>query len=315
MNSSKWSTAQIPDLSGRTAVVTGANSGLGYETTKALAAHGAHVVMACRSLDRASDARLSIEQTDPAGSLSTMDLDLADLSSVRSFAETFDQERSQLHILCNNAGVQTIPRSETADGFETHFGVNHLGHFALTGLMLDHLRETAGETRIVTQSSMEHDRGEIDFSDLHGDASYDKWDAYRQSKLANLLFAIELDRRLRAANATVRSVATHPGFAATNFYRGGPDKDPSWLRIWGWKLFTMIQAQSAKAGALPMLYAATAPDVDGGAYIGPGGFRNMRGPPVKQRPDERASDEETARRLWGISEELTGVTFGLPDAR
>ncbi|WP_435101378.1 oxidoreductase [Halarchaeum sp. P4] len=312
MSTDDWSTTDMPDLSGQTAIVTGANSGLGYEATRALAGHGADVVMACRDVERGEEARKEIREAVPGASLTVFELNLADLDSVRSFAERFRRERAGLDVLCNNAGVMAIPRSETADGFETQFGVNHLGHFALTGLLLDVLRETPGETRVVTQSSGVHERGEMDFDDLHGEASYDPWDAYAQSKLANLLFAYELDRRLRAASASVRSVACHPGYAATNLQRRGPEQRGSRLRLLLMQAANAVLAQPADRGALPMLYAATAPDVDGGDYIGPGGFMQMRGAPEKQSSSDASYDRESARRLWSVSEDLTGVTYDLP---
>jgi len=282
---------------------------------KAFAERGAHVVMACRSLDRANAARKEIRADVDDAALSVEELDLADVDSVRSFAETFRTEYSDLHVLCNNAGVMAIPRSETADGFETQFGVNHLGHFALTGLLLDRLRETAGETRVVTQSSGLHERGEIDFADLHGERSYDRFAAYAQSKLANVLFAYELDRRLQAAEENVISVACHPGFAATNLQRRGPEKSGSRLRLWMMKVANAVFAQSAATGALPMLMAGTDSDVDGGEYVGPGGLLNMRGAPEKQRSSDRSSDEGLARELWEVSVDLTGVSYDLPDLR
>ncbi|ACV13145.1 short-chain dehydrogenase/reductase SDR [Halorhabdus utahensis DSM 12940] len=313
MSSETWGPEAMGDQSEKTVVVTGANSGIGFEVTKAFAENGARVVMACRSLDRGNAASEEIRAAVADPSLSVMELDLADLDSVRSFAETFRTEYSDLHVLSNNAGVMAIPRSETEDGFETQFGVNHLGHFALTGLLLDRLRETAGETRIVTQSSGLHERGEIDFADLHGEQSYDRFDAYAQSKLANVLFAYELDRRLRAANAEVTSVACHPGFAATNLQRRGPELAGSKLRLWMMKLANAVFAQSAATGALPMLMAGTDADVAGGEYVGPGGLMNMRGAPVIQRSSDRSYDDELARQLWDVSVDLTGVSYDLPD--
>lgn len=312
-----WSVERMPDLSGATVVVTGANSGLGYEATHAFAHKGAHVVMACRSVERGENAREEIREDLPSASLSVHECDLGDLDSVRAFAEEFRQTYPSLHVLCNNAGVMAIPRSETAEGFETQFGVNHLGHFALTGLLLDRLVETDGETRVVTQSSAVHESGEIDFDDLQSEEAYDEWDAYAQSKLANVLFAYELDRRLRSADLKVKSVACHPGYAATDLQRRGPEMAGSRLRLWAMRAANALFAQSARQGALPMLYAATAPDIEGGDYIGPGGFRNMRGAPEKQRSSERSYDRERAARLWEVSEELTGVTyeFGRPTSR
>lgn len=306
-----WTVADIPDQSGRNVVVTGANSGLGFETTKAFASKGAHVVMACRSEERGNRAREDILADQPDASLSVGHLDLADLESVASFAATVTDEHDSIHVLCNNAGVMALPRKETEDGFEFQFGVNHLGHFALTGHLLETLRDTDGETRVVTQSSGLHRNGKIRFDDLHSTESYDKWGAYAQSKLANLLFAYELDRRLTAAGASVTSVACHPGYADTDLQRRGPEMAGSTLRLWAMKVANALLAQSAAAGALPMLYAATAPDVEGGDYVGPGGFQQMRGSPERQESSERSYDESTAERLWEVSAELTGVGYPL----
>ncbi|WP_299266949.1 oxidoreductase [Halorientalis sp.] len=312
---SEWTTAQMPDVSGETVIVTGANSGLGFEGTRAFAEAGATVVMACRSVGRGESAADEIRGQVPDATLSVTELDLADLESVASFAEAFTDTYDGLRALCNNAGVMAIPRSETEDGFETQFGVNHLGHFALTGHLLDALRETDGESRVVTQSSGLHENGTIEFSDLQNERDYGKWDAYGQSKLANLLFAFELNRRLDAAGTDgVTSVGCHPGYADTNLQRRGPEQAGSTLRLAIMKVANAVVAQDAATGALPMLYAATAPEVRGGEYIGPSGFMNMRGPPAEDTPSRRARDSETARRLWDRSEELTGVTYDLPEA-
>jgi NAD(P)-dependent dehydrogenase (short-subunit alcohol dehydrogenase family) len=310
-SSGGWTTDSIPNQSGQTVIVTGANSGLGFEASKALAGKGAHVVMACRSVERGEDASESIREEYPAASLSVRELDLADLASVRSFVEMFTDEYGSLDVLCNNAGVMAIPRQETADGFEMQFGVNHLGHFALTGLLLDTLESTSGETRVVTHSSGVHERGRIDFDDLHWEDSYDKWGAYAQSKLANLLFAYELDRRLEAADASVLSTACHPGYAATNLQRRGPEQTGSRVRLAAMKAANAVLAQSAAEGALPLLYAATEDGIEGREYVGPGGFMNMRGRPEIQESNERSRDEETAERLWTVSEEQTGIEYDL----
>jgi NAD(P)-dependent dehydrogenase (short-subunit alcohol dehydrogenase family) len=314
MSSTAWTAADVPDLSGRTAIVTGANSGLGKEATRIFAENGADVVMACRSVARGRAAADEIRNDGVEGDLSVRELDLADLESVESFAEGVLADHEEIDCLCNNAGVMAIPRSETADGFETQFGVNHLGHFALTGHLLDRLIETDGETRIVTHSSGAHERGTIDFDDLQGDADYGKWDAYAQSKLANVLFASELDRRLdRAGVPSVTSVACHPGYAATNLQRRGPEQAGSTVRLWMMRAANAVFAQPASRGALPMVYAASADRIEGGEYVGPGGFMNMRGYPEPQRSSERSDDEDLARRLWDVSESLAGVEYGLED--
>jgi len=314
----------MPAQTGRTVVITGANSGLGYEATEAFAGHGADVVLACRSIDRGRTAAEEIRDTladapdwasaPDAGSLTVMELDLADLDSVASFAEQFEEHFDDLHVLCNNAGVMAIPHGETEDGFERQFGINHLGHFALTGYLLDDLRETEGESRVVTQSSGAHEMGEVDFDDLQREQSYSPWEAYGQSKLANLLFAYELDRRLDAADADVTSLGCHPGYADTNLQRRGPEAAGSTLRLWGMKAANAVLGQSATKGALPMLYAATGPGISGGEYVGPGGLLNMRGAPELQESNAASRDEETADRLWTVSAELTGVEYDLPDA-
>jgi NAD(P)-dependent dehydrogenase (short-subunit alcohol dehydrogenase family) len=324
-------TKAMPELSETTIVVTGANSGLGYEATRIFAEKSATVVMACRSTDRGEDAAEAIAREAPSASLDVLELDLADLDSVRDFAAAFTGAYDDLHMLCNNAGVMAIPRRETADGFETQFGVNHLGHFALTGRLLDTLVETEGETRVVTQSSKAHESGEIDFDSVarsatesaNGSAvsndpqrkrSYDRWAAYGQSKLANVLFAYELDRRLGAADHDVTSVACHPGYAATELQRRGPEMENSTVRKLLMEGANRVVAQSAEMGALPMVYAATASTIRGGEYIGPDGFRGMRGYPTRVESSDRSHDREVARRLWDVSEELTGVSFGLEPA-
>ncbi len=310
---SNWRAADVPDLSDRTVVVTGANSGLGKAATEVFANHGATVVMACRSTERGATAADEIRADDPAGELTVEACDLGDLASVRSFADRLHEEHDRLDVLCNNAGVMAIPRRETADGFETQIGVNHLGHFALTGQVLELLRETPGESRVVTQSSGLHERGEIDLDDLHGEDSYDRWDAYARSKLANVLFAYELDRRIEAAGVDdVTSVACHPGYAATNLQGRASREGGNVVTRVASKIGNAVLAQSAAAGALPMLYAATADDVEGGSYYGPGGFMDMRGAPERQRSSDRSYDPETAAALWERSAALTDVTYDLP---
>ncbi|MFB6297570.1 MAG: oxidoreductase [Salinirussus sp.] len=307
--SNRWTAADVPDCTGRTVVVTGANSGLGAAATELLARRGATVVMACRSTDRGERAAEEIRGRVPGADLDVRACDLADLSAVAAFADGVLADYDGIDVLCNNAGVMAVPRSETADGFETQFGVNHLGHFALTGHLLERLVATPGETRVVTQSSGAHEMGEIDFEDLQGTAGYGKWEAYSQSKLANLLFAYELQRRLdRAGIGDTISAACHPGYAATNLQYRGPRESGSRLRYALMRVANAVLGQSAEQGALPMLYAATAPEVDGGDYYGPDGLLNARGYPEQQRSSERSYDEAAAERLWTVSEELTGVT-------
>ncbi|GGK54880.1 oxidoreductase [Haloarcula sebkhae] len=305
-----WTIEDMPPLTDRTVVVTGANSGLGLEGSKAFARRGATVVMACRSVERGESAAAEIREAVPNATLDVRECDLADLSNIASFADALRDDYDAVDILCNNAGVMAIPRSETVDGFETQFGVNHLGHFALTGHLLDLLGAADSESRIVTQSSGAHEMGEIDFDDLQRERSYGKWSAYGQSKLANLLFAYELQRRLGNHGwDDVLSVACHPGYADTDLQFRGPREMGSTLRTAAMGVANAVLAQSAEQGALPMLYAATAEDVIGGEYVGPGGLFDMRGPPEFQQSNDASRDEETAERLWEVSTDLTGVEY------
>jgi NAD(P)-dependent dehydrogenase (short-subunit alcohol dehydrogenase family) len=316
--SNAWTAEDMPDIAEQTVLVTGANSGLGYEATKAFARRDATVVMACRSTDRGEKAAREIRETiDSTGAtLNVRECDLASLSSVAEFAAGVREEYDELHLLCNNAGVMAIPRKETEDGFEMQLGVNHLGHFALTGLLLDLVVETPGETRIVTHSSSAHTSGTVDFDDLHREDSYGKWEAYGQSKLANLLFVYELQRRLTEAGLTdTMSVACHPGYANTNLQYRGPEEMGSTLRYGLMRVANAVFAQSAEQGALPLLYAATATDVEGGSYYGPSGFMNMRGSPERQESNEASYDEADAARLWELSEKLTGVEYDFETPR
>ncbi|HEX6472934.1 MAG TPA: oxidoreductase [Streptosporangiaceae bacterium] len=297
-----WTTDDIPDLTGRRAVVTGANSGIGYHAARQLAAHGATVVMACRSAERGAAALARLRAEAPDTDAGVASLDLADLSSVRAFAEA--QRGAPLHILVNNAGVMALPRQTTADGFETQFGVNHLGHFALTGLLLPELLSARG-ARVVTVTSMWAWGGRIRFDDLQGERRYRRWPAYAQAKLANLIFAKELDRRVPG----IVSVAAHPGYAATNLHLAAPRQLGSRMRETVMTVGTKVAAQPAAAGAWPLLYAATAPDVVGGETYGPHGITQTRGRPGRVRTAGHAADPEAGRRLWEISEKLTGVSY------
>jgi len=303
-----WTADQIPDLSGRTLIVTGGNSGLGLETSRELARHGARVVLACRSLEKARAAIADIRAGQPRADVEAMALDLASLASVRSFASAFLGKHRELHGLVNNAGVMALPRCETVDGFEMQLGTNHFGHFALTGLLLEPLLSTPG-SRVVNLSSTMHKTGRMRWDDLQGEKSYGKWTAYGQSKLANLLFSYELQRRLGAKRAGTISVACHPGYAATNLQFAGPRMQGSSLLEAGAGLMNRLLAQSAAMGALPSLYAATAPGVRGGDYLGPGGFAEMWGTPRKVRSSGRSQDAGDAAKLWEISQDATGVRF------
>ncbi|MFC5134896.1 MULTISPECIES: oxidoreductase [Haloferacaceae] len=314
-----WTANEMPRLDGKTVVVTGANSGLGFEGTRAFAANGATVVMACRSVERAEDAAAEIRADARGGfdgDLDVRECDLASLDSIRRFADDLAADYDAVDVLCNNAGVMAIPRSETEDGFETQFGVNHLGHFALTGRLFDLLTASdgvSGVSRVVTQSSGAHETGEMDFSDLNWEDSYGKWRAYGRSKLANLLFAYELQRRIDATESGgedvgVRSVACHPGYTDTNLQLRTARESRNPLLKVGMRVANAVLGQDADVGAEPMLYAATA-DVDGGAYVEPGGFMNMRGHPTVGRSNDASYDRSDARRLWEYSVEATGVTF------
>ena len=300
----KWTERDIPDQSGTVAVVTGANSGLGLVTARELARAGAHVVLACRSAERGAVAVEQIRAEVPDAALELASLDLGDLGSVRAFAQGFADTHDGLDLLVNNAGIMATPRRTTADGFESQLGTNHLGHFALTGRLLGSLNERA-HPRVVTVSSMAHRMGRIRFDDLQGERRYWRWTAYGQSKLANLLFAFELERRASAARLALRSVAAHPGYSATNLQSSGPQGLDKLVSQVG----NLVYAQSAEKGALNVLYAATEPDVPGGSYIGPDGLFEGRGHPRLVQASGAAHDPEVAARLWEVSEELTGVRF------
>jgi NAD(P)-dependent dehydrogenase (short-subunit alcohol dehydrogenase family) len=305
--SAKWTTEQIPDQTGRTAIVTGANSGLGLVCARELARAGASVVLACRSAERGTAAVQSISQAVPGAQLELASLDLGSLASVEAFAEHFRSTHDDFDLLLNNAGVMAPPRRLTADGFELQLGTNLLGHFALTGRLLSAL-EGRADARVVTLSSIAHRTGRIDFDDLQSERRYSRWRAYGQSKLADLLFALELDRRLRAAGSTVKSLAAHPGYAATNLQSAAVPTADRLVMV----VTNALLAQSADRGALPPLYAATEPGLEGGLYIGPDGPGEFRGSPRPVSPNRAARDEAVAARLWAVSEELTGVRFELP---
>ena len=304
----RWTVTEIPDLSGMTAIVTGANSGLGFEDALQLALHGAHVVVACRNQTKGADAVSQITMRSPKGTVELAKLDLADLSSVRSFATDFAAGHDGLDVLINNAGVMAIPRAQTADGFEMQFGTNHLGHFALTGLLLPSLRARPG-ARVVTVSSNAARMGRMRFDDLQGERRYGKWRAYGQSKLANQLFASELARRVQAHGTNVLSVAAHPGYAATNLTETSAAEDARSWRLRFYRAGDSLVAQSAGMGALPTLFAATSPLVANGDYYGPDGLFQNRGYPERISMVRLARDTNSARRLWEISEKLTGVTY------
>ncbi|WP_020124527.1 oxidoreductase [Streptomyces canus] len=293
----RWDVTHLPDLAGRTAVVTGASSGLGLATVEALARAGAHVTLAVRDPHRGQAAMRTLEGA--RGKMSVRPLDLADLTSVRQFATDWEGD---LDLLINNAGVANMPQSSTKDGFENHFGTNHLGHFALTNLLLPHITG-----RVVTVSSLAHKipRGtRINFDNLNLTGEYSPVTAYSQSKLANLLFALELQRRLGRAGSPVRSMAAHPGYSVTALH----DDNATWvLRSFG-RALNRFYAQDARTGALPTLFAAVA-DLPGASFVGPDGPGERRGSPALVSRSSRASDPDAAARLWTVSEELTGIAF------
>jgi NAD(P)-dependent dehydrogenase (short-subunit alcohol dehydrogenase family) len=300
-----WTAEQMPSQAGRTAIVTGANSGLGLEAARALAAAGAQVVLACRNTAKGEEAAKSIRSRAAGTSAIVEELDLASLESVRDCAARLVSGCESIDLLVNNAGVMAPGgRRQTADGFELQIGTNHLGHFALTGLLLPHLQGRKG-ARVVTVSSTAHRFGRIRFDDLQSERRYGRWRAYGQSKLANVLFARELDRRLRAAGSAVASLAAHPGYAATNLQTAAP---PAFDRA-VFAISNRLLAQSAEMGALPQLYAATRPNLDGGLFVGPDGFEEQRGHPRVVAPSKRGQDAAVAARLWEVSEELTGVSY------
>jgi NAD(P)-dependent dehydrogenase (short-subunit alcohol dehydrogenase family) len=305
----------IPDQSGRVAVVTGANVGLGLEVSRALGGAGATVLMACRDMEKARSAMRLIRESAPGADLHALALDLASLASIRDFTgAAVNRFPDGFDLLINNAGVMMPPRRETEDGFELQFGTNHLGHFALTGLLLPRLR-TTGSSRVVTVSSAMARTGRIDFDDLGSELSYSRTGAYARSKLANLSFAIELQRRLGLDGSSVESMAAHPGYAATDLQKSGPQIGGgigSKLAAPFMALGHLLLAQGAEEGAATILYAATEPGLEGGSYIGPDGPGEMRGSPRVVRPVETATERVTAERLWAESERLTGVTYDLP---
>ncbi|MFF4860296.1 oxidoreductase [Streptomyces sp. NPDC002405] len=300
-----WNTHDIPDQSGRTAVVTGANSGLGLVTARELARKGARVVLACRSEARGSAAADRVTREVPDAEVEFALLDLGDLASVREFADAYPYER--LDLLVDNAGVMAPPYGTTADGFETQFGVNHLGHFALTGLLLPRLLDTPG-ARVVTVSSMMHALANVDLHDLNSERRYRRWIAYARSKTANLLFTHELARRLAATGSDVVAAAAHPGYAATNLQTAGPRAEGRRTAERLMEAGNRVLAQPAEAGALPTLYAATAPGVRPDSFHGPS-FAMWRGAPAPSWRAPWTLDDRGGRLLWETSERLTGVSY------
>jgi NAD(P)-dependent dehydrogenase (short-subunit alcohol dehydrogenase family) len=307
MAASKWTVEQIPSQAGKTVLVTGANSGIGYQAALELARHGAHVLLGCRNAAKGEAALERLRREAPGAAAEVVELDMASLASIRSFASGFAARGIALDLLVNNAGVMALPKREvTVDGFERQFGTNHLGHFALTGLLMPQLL-AAPAPRVVTVASLAHRSGKIDFENLQSERGYKGWDTYNNSKLANILFAKELDRRARAAHSKLMSVVVHPGIAVTSIFANGPGTMD--LKAIAVKIFAPIMTQPEDAGALPTLYAATSPDAKGGDYIGPDGLGEFKGSPVVVQPRPQALDEAVGKRLWNVSEELTGVVY------
>jgi NAD(P)-dependent dehydrogenase (short-subunit alcohol dehydrogenase family) len=305
--SANWTTDNIPDLTGKVIVVTGANSGLGFEAAKEFARKGAQTVLACRDIDKAQAALAQIQEEVPNAPAEIMQLNLASLQSVHQFAEAFIEKYDRLDVLLNNAGIMMAPYGKTEDGFERQSGINHLGHFALTGLLIDLLRKTPG-SRVVNVSSGGHRFGEMDFDNLmyEDGKGYSPTRAYGRSKLANLLFTYELQRYFEATGANAIAVAAHPGSANTNLDRY--IKGKWYIRLLR-PVLNLIMVQSAAMGALPSMRAAVDPDVIGGQYYGPGGFMEQRGYPVVVKSNEASHNEADARQLWRVSEELTSVRY------
>jgi NAD(P)-dependent dehydrogenase (short-subunit alcohol dehydrogenase family) len=301
MNS--WTGRDIPDQTGRTVVITGANTGLGFQAAAELARHGAHVVLAVRNLDKGKDACAAIFAENPRADLAVQHLDLASLASISAAANELRSAYPKIDLLINNAAVLWTPKTSTADGFELQFGTNHLGHFALTGQLLDRLQTVPG-SRVVTMSSLDHFFGKIEFDNLQGERNYSRSGAYRHAKLANLMFSHELQRRLSAARAATIAVAAHPGMSSSDLIKNAPT---------GVRQFFMairpLFNQSAAVGALPVLRAATDPGVLGGQYYGPSKLFETRGSPKLARCSARSRDETVQRRLWSVSEKLTNTTY------
>lgn len=302
-----WSTNDLPDMSGKVALVTGGNSGIGYWTSLHLARKGAHVLLGCRSMARAEAAVAELQAAVPGGRFEILQVDLGDLASVREAAGNFRSRHDRLDLLVNNAGIAMVPMARTKDGFESHLGANHLGHFALTGLLLDRITATPG-ARVVHVGSLAHKIGRVDHEDPNFERrKYDKWSAYGQSKLATMLFMLELERRLRRTGSSAISVAAHPGMSGTNISQAERENISPFFAAYK-RLMNALVLNPPEGGAAPTLLAATAPDA-GGRYFGPGGWMEIKGAPKPAKMAPRTQDEAEAARVWALSERLTGVRF------
>lgn len=306
MEKNKWSTTDIPDLSGKQIIVTGGNSGLGFEAVKAMAQKNAHVVLACRNLIKGEEARKKIVNLNPTSDVVVMELDLANMKSIQNFANKYKQNYTQLDILMNNAGIMMVPYGQTVDGFENQLGTNHLGHFALTGLLLDVLKKTP-KSRVVNVSSMAHKNGVMDFDNLlyENGKNYSPLKAYGRSKLSNLLFTYELQRFFELNKIDSIAIAAHPGVSDTNLFDHAA---PKWVLSLMKPLFSLM-VQPADMGVLPQLRAATDPNAKGSEYYGPNGRREMKGFPILVEPTSSALNKVHAQKLWEISEKLTNIAY------
>lgn len=307
--SKNWTAQDIPNLDGKIVVITGANSGLGFECSRILAEKGATVVMAVRTLAKGEQAKADILKEYPQASLDVMRLDVGDLSSVRDFADAFKTKYDRLDILLNNAGVMAIPRQETADGFEMQLGVNHLGHFALTGLLIDIIVKTAN-ARIHNVSSSANYTGTINFDDLMSKKNYGRWETYGQSKLANVFFTFELQKRLTSAGFDTITNTSHPGRGLTNLQSNSVEQSGTGIEGFLYRLIGPLMAQDVSMGVLPMLYGSTAVEAKGGVFYGPRTF-NLRGYPAEKKANSEANDAQALKRFWEVSEELTSISYDI----
>lgn len=305
----KWTTQDMPDLTGKIVVITGANGGLGFESARAMAKKGATIIMAVRTLSKGEQAKADILAEILNAQLDVMELDVASLASVRAFAEAFKAKYDQLHILCNNAGVMAIPRRETEDGFEMQLGVNHLGHFALTGLLLEVIINTPN-ARIHNVTSSANWTGTINFDDLMLEEDYGRWVSYGQSKLANVFFTFELQKRLSAAGVDTIANTSHPGLVMTNLQANSVEQSGTGIEAFLYRIVEPLLAQDISMGILPMLYGMTAEDAKGGVFYGPRTFR-LRGYPAEQKANDEAYDAAKLERFWEMSVELTGITYDM----